>query len=244
MIRKIPYAALLFIAYACKTEHVETSDVISDLRFSKMQISADATSTVVVSAVVNEDSDVGLRTVVFETSAGAFVDGQNGRVTKKAEFKGGELVAEVTLKAPSKPGAITVKAEMDVPDFRKDYIVSKILNAVESVPAKLRLSANSFSVRANYSSEVLLTARVLNADDANASSGRTIRFIDRYSNNAPVGGRYRDVMLVTDATSTAKALYSPGAVAPGTRVYIKAFIDEPQYRHIADSIEVFVTPPQ
>ncbi|MRG47449.1 hypothetical protein GFS24_20175 [Chitinophaga sp. SYP-B3965] len=211
---------LLVLVAGCQKDLL-TTDFIRQLNVPDQDIPADGTTIITITAELNPDAIASARNVIFKTSKGSFIDGKDGAITKKAEFENEKLIARVQFKAPTSIGKIIIQAEIDMPEEKRDYIVSDSITAIPSQPDKLQLFASAFGVMINFGNEITVSGTLENKEGGGVSSGNKILLEDFYvDNGTPVNGRFRDAKLSTSGTSQVSAIYSPGFIDIGKKIWI------------------------
>ena len=239
------YIILILIAVisGCKKpDNVTIDQVISGLTISNKAPNADGTTIVYISAQLNTKADADKRSIIFESSAGLFNKANDTLITQPATFVNGALVATVALKVPITAGEIYISAKPATATQYKDFILKDSINAVRSIPATLMLTPSSFGIKSNYGNEVALTATLKNSLNNNVSTGTKVLFEDYYPGGQPVNGQFRALRDTTDATSTATAAFSFGAITGPTTFYIKCtYLDHGGKTAIKDSCLITIT---
>lgn len=209
----------------CKNE-VRIDKVLTNLKFSQPEISADGQSTVDVSVELTDKSSDDRRTVVFTISSGVFTASGNNKHTAKAEFENGILVAKATLRASTKPGflVVSVKPEFDSPV--KEFIVKDSISAKKSTPFSIKLGTSSFGVASNHLNEVFITGKLLNASGKFVSEGYNVLFEDSVL-TVRANGQFRQLNTTTADSSVLSAYYSAYAHPIGTQIRVRGtLLDE------------------
>lgn len=235
---------IIILFCGCKPENVTISQVISNLKISNKTPLADGTTIVYLSAQLNNYTDADKRSIIFETSKGQFVPSNDTLHTQPAVFQNGNLVATIALQVPMTFGEFYVSAKPSVITPNQNFILNDSINALESVPASLKLTPSALAVETEFGSEIQLTALLKNSNNGNVSKGSKVMFQDYFPNGQPVNGEFRATRASTDATSTATTNYSVGNVSPYNTFYIKCtYINQAgQLTSITDACLITVIP--
>lgn len=224
MKRYLYLLTIMCVSLSCDDKVIDTGDVLTNLTISQQEIHADGQSTVEVTVELDKNASSDRRSVVFSTSSGTFLPKDSVKATVKAEFFDGKLIATTKLRAPVRPGTITVtaKPEYDIPS--QDFILEGSLTATLSVPAQIRLNPSGFAITANFGSQVALTATLRNSDGKFVSAGYKVVFEDLLGAGGPAGGRFNHLKDVTTDSSVTAASYSAPKLPIGTDIMIKATV--------------------
>ncbi|PWV55560.1 hypothetical protein [Chitinophaga sp. S165] len=230
----------IFLLAGC-TKTPDIRSVITKLELSKRQLPADGQSSVELSVILDSKASSDRRSVIFSASAGSFSSG-NDKVTAKAEFDNGVLVAKATLKAPFEPGTImvTVQPEFDSPIT--EFVLTDSITATFSEAATITLNPSSFGIGSNHLNEIQLTARIRNIDKRNVSKGVNVLLEDSLVTGGPALGSFRDRQTMTADSSKVSAWYSAAMYPIGTAIRIRATVldKDLQKTGISDAITITV----
>ena len=214
----------------------------SNIMLEMDTINADGTTTDTVSIVLNSDADSNRRNVLFTTTAGTWLNGQNGQVTAPATFINTKLVAKAVLQAPMSAGTIYVTAAPSTASPNGDYtkLDSIIVNKV--LPANMDLEPSSFGTGANFTSFDTLVATLKGSAHQKVSTGAQVQFVDVFTNGQNAGGRFRDQVLSSNANSQVSAIYSSAQAPIGTNIYIIVSVTSPTAlgKPIIDTVTVTI----
>ncbi|MCX2451404.1 hypothetical protein OQX61_08985 [Pedobacter sp. PLR] len=229
---------LLLLFNSCKKEKVISTDLIRSLKVSATEVPADGSSTLYVTAEINEDSDPDRRIVVFTSNNGSFGEKGDSTISQKAIFEGEKLISRVQFKAPISTGTITIKARVDLSNEKRDFTKMVSVQALSSIPDKLTLTASSFSVMVKYGNEISIIGQLVNNSNKFVSKGNKVIFSDSYEDGTPVNGFYRQLQLSSNASSNVSATYTPGEIGVGKRIWLKCHLLDENGRNttIKDSI--------
>lgn len=231
-------AILSLLFTECEDIDIKANDLITSLTFDTTETLADGSGTVTVTAILNKDADESKRTVKFTASSSKFKESDKDEVSVTAEETlNKELVAETELVIPNTAKDIIVTAEVE------KYEVSETLQLNASEPISIVASSSSFSVQANYGSEIVITATLLNENQGKVSTGNKVIFNDYYKGTEiAVTGKFREVTAESNSDSKVSAIYTPGNIAPDTTIVIQVSLEtNPE---IFGSTEIYVTPKQ
>lgn len=244
MKRKILYLAF-FVTFSmcCKEEVITVDNIFDSLETDKINILADGTTTVLVTAVLNKNGDENLRTINFEADRGIFVETGKNQISKKAEVNTEEQVeAKVVLVAPTTTGPLEIRAQVELDNLKDRYIQKAIIDVSESMASDIQLTTSSFSVAVNFGSDIDITGVIKNSDGNQVSDGVEVRIYDTDVFNNPLSGSFRQKNLVTSGDSKISAIYSPGTISADQFVYVKAEVldENKQGIGIRDSVRIYV----
>jgi len=225
IMKYISYCTIFFLLFgSCRKSNLETKDVLKSFQISSHSVVADGSSKLTMMAELDDKSDADKRKILFTASSGSFIGGKDSTVSVKAEFVDNKLIATAYFVAPLKPGKINLSIQPDL-DLYLDIKITDIIEATESVPAKIKLSSSSFAVRYGFLSEDTLIAKLLNDVGGNVSTGAVVIFGDTFLDNSEVHGRFRPASATSNFSSQASSIYSPGYQVPvGAPVWIKAYL--------------------
>ena len=244
--RKIMAIALILTFASCDEEDViNPEDIIITFEPDKQSILADGSSTVAIRAILDPKGDKTLRTIYFETDRGIFSESEKNSIVKKAEVNlDDEVEAKVVLIAPTTPGDLEIRAQVELEDQTDRYISRIILDVDSSLSASIELTADAFSVENNFASEITLTGVLKNIDGNKVSEGVSVVFTDRDANDAPIGGRFRSENLTTGSDSKISAIYSPGNIGSGQFITLEVTILDINGNPsgMSDALSIYVRP--
>jgi hypothetical protein len=210
---------LLFVACGCQKD-LQTTEIVSELTVTPGNIDADGTSTITVSARINDKAANDKRNVVFTKTSGTWVGAKGDTLIMPAVYGDKQIVAKAILIAPSKPGLITVTAFSQALTISGDYAQTKIIQANKVEAASIILEPSALGVGSNATSEVTLTGKITGSSGVNASQGVTVVLEDYLSSGLPAGGHFRAEQLKSNSGSQISAVYSAGNLPIGTNIII------------------------
>lgn len=230
MKKLIVASLMLALLEGCKPEPITRDEVISNFIISNRTPMADGNTVVYLTVNLNNQADVGKTSVIFETNYGHFQTTANvdTLVTQQASYQAdGSLLASIGLKIPATAGTFKVSVRPATTTNIQNYILSDSFTSQPSVPAKITLTPSAFVVKANYGSEINLSAILKNSIGNNVSTGMKVVFQDFYANGLPVSGQFRALKDTTDITSSVSATYTPGAISPNQQITIRcSYVDK------------------
>jgi len=234
---------ILSLEFIGCTEEVDTSEVIEDVILKPTEIEADGTSTVAITARLNEKVDK--RTVIFNTNQGKFKENEETKFSTEAKFIAKDsLVAYAELIAPSTFGneEIEIVTSLDLEDSTYITKQTNIITLLASEPSYINLETNSFYVENNYGSEIAITGFLKNSKGNGVSEGHKVKMEDFDSNFDPLFGDFRNKDTISNSGSQVSAIYSPGFVQANQYMYIIATVYDlsPEETIIKDTLRIYI----
>jgi hypothetical protein len=234
------FVILIATSWSCE-EDVSTHDVI-EIRSSEVELSADGSSTAVITALIPEAALPEKRIVTFKTTVGLLEDSIGETRSKKLSLKADRHIGDHWV------ATTRYTSGLDAEDIQ---IYASIEGKVDStriilkpaMASKIQLASDAFAVAIGYVSEINLVASLSSAT-GKASKGHKVKFIDTYENGTPVNGSFRNLQVYSDDNSQVKATYSPGPVASGTYVTLKAIVLDSSGTEtdVQSSIKIYLKP--
>lgn len=206
----------------CRKDDLPITDVFSEIAFDKTQIEADGQSTFNAAVELQGDVSADRRNVVFKVSGGTFVAGGTVKITAKAEYEQGKLIAKTAIKTSTNPSTITVTVEPEYDSRAQTFQLSKSLVSTRSEPKSIKIESSVYGIASNFFTEALLTVSLKNADGKFVSSGYKILIEDELGIGMTAMGRYRRLLTETADSSKVTGFYSCPAYPISTNIKIRA----------------------
>ena len=209
------------VAFGCfNPEDYDTPPVSSDLIWlvsgNAKDVPANGATRAKVVVQISDKAAPGRRTVVFWTTSGAFVGGKGDSIAVEVD-RNFRASAELTNTSPKKAEVYAkIRGISTVDSVRIDFI--------QAYPDKISsVTVDSFAVRANYKSEVWITAS-LGSGNGVPSMGYPVTFaVTQLDGKTSVGGFLNNNPVAkTDASGKARIRYSPGVTAYENFAIVKA----------------------
>jgi len=199
-----------------------------------------------VSTFKVENTDVNFREIELVAEAGSFINASDNplKITVTAERVNGLLFAEAQWKVPAQPGLVKITAEPNVSEIGGLFLASKSIMVDSSVVNTIILKASSFSVPVNFSGEITLTGELKNNMGKGVSLGTSVIIEDFLEDLVtPVGGRFRNLELSSDANSSVSAIYTPGNIEANQDIFFVATVQnqDGSKSGIADTLKIHLT---
>lgn len=220
--RRFILGVCLVAAWTACNKDIKTEDVISKLSIGGTQIVADGQSTIPVSVQVSQKASSDRLNVIFSTTAGVFTDSGTTKLTAKAEFENGILLAKVTLRAPQSPGLVKISVQPEFDSPLSEFMLTDSIPAVLSEAATIKLATASYGIASNFLNEVKLTATLKNASGKFVSEGYKVLFEDILLSGAKANGRFRELQTATVDSGRVSGYYAAAAYPVGTDIRIRA----------------------
>ncbi|KRT17872.1 hypothetical protein ASU31_00840 [Pedobacter ginsenosidimutans] len=214
-------SAFFMLLISCK-KTVSIDEIFVSLSASKTKLSADGLSMSEISVQLSPNSSADRRTVVFTTTSGNFIPGNQDKALVKAEYNDGVLIAKVLLRSPLKPGMISVSVSPEFDSPNSEYILSTDIEAVPSEPFSMKIEPSGFGISSNFLTEIKLRGLLKNSENRPVSSGFNVVFEDVLLSGLAANGRFRAVQNQTADSSSVSAIYSAPAYPIGTEIKIRA----------------------
>lgn len=216
----------LFILLISCGDDAEIDDVFQNLQVSPSEALADSKSTVNVSVEINEKSSSDRRKIIFKTSSGSFASSGSSSATVEAKYENGILMAKAVLKAGTKAGEVKISVEPEFDSSVKEFVDSRSINLLPSIPSSLKLEPSSYGLASNFLSEVKIIGYLKNSKGNFVSEGYTVSFSDFLQDGTPAEGMFRDVHLKTVDSSKVSCIYSAKQYPIGTKIKIVATVSD------------------
>ncbi len=230
---------LALVLVSCAEETITLHDVIT-IRAGSPSVNADGSTLVRITALLPIDALPDKRMITFKTTTGSIQDSVG---TTDSSKKG------LVVKANKKIGKYWQAAVNYVPglDSGRAKVSATILGYTDSVyidlkpvqATRIRVVSDSFAVQVGFAGEVTLIG-TLSSSDGNVSKDRKVKFIDTNLDGSPVGGSFRAIQNKSDEKGQVSTVYSPGLVAGGKYIYLKAIVGSPGKGR--DSVKIYLTP--
>lgn len=217
--RKFLIVSFLTLLISCG-EDAEIDDVFQNLQVNPSEIAADGKSTVSVSVEINQKSSSDRRKIIFKTSSGSFTSSGTSSATVEAKYENGILMAKAVLKAGTKAGEVTVSVEPEFDSSVKEFVESRSINFISSLPLSLELEPSSYGLAANFLGETKITGYLKNSTGNFVSEGYKVSFSDFLPDGSPAGGMIREAHLTTTDSSKVSFIYSAKDYPIGTKIKI------------------------
>lgn len=231
---------------SCDEEEVSASDVIKlQIENGTTSIPADGTSTVNVLGLISVESDEDKRSIEFETTNGFFIKNSEKILMQEAKdtiIVDGEsyLGAQVTLRASN-----SVDSNVEVSAEISFYPATKFLAFTESQPTSLSISADSFGIDNNITSEVLISSLVKSATGFPSSGNSLIyQVFDIESGFEFNANMFRDEKLGVDSSGASSVVFTAGNLELNGEKYTGQLLITSQLQSnssIADSLNLTIT---
>jgi hypothetical protein len=221
--KKLTCIVSLLFLLSCNKE-VKINDILTNLKLSKTQVTADGQSTVSISVNVSDNSSADRRSIIFSASSGVFTTSGTGKQIVKAEFDNGLIVAKVTFRVPIQPGTIKITAQPEFDNPLNEYVITDSIIASTSVPALIKLEPSANGIASNFLNEIQLTGSLQNANGRYVSKGNKVLFEDLLLSGIPANGRFRNMLNISNDTSKVSAVYSASTLPIGTNIKVRATI--------------------
>lgn len=212
----IPFLALLI---SCGDE-AEIGDIFQNLQINPSEVAADGKSTLNVSVEINQKSSSDRRKIIFKTSSGTFTSSGSSSATVEAKYENGILTAKAVLKAGTKAGEVKISVEPEFDSPIKEFVESRSINLLPSIPSSLELEPSSYGLASNFLGETKISGYLKNSSGNFVSEGYSVTFSDFLLDGTPAGGLFRDVHLKTADSSKVSCIYSTKAYPVGTKIKI------------------------
>jgi hypothetical protein len=221
--KKLTCIVSLLFLLSCNKE-VKIDDILTNLKLSKTQVTADGQSTVSISVNVSDNSSADRRSIIFSASSGVFTTSGTGKQIVKAEFDNGLIVAKITFRVPIQPGTIKITAQPEFDSPLNEYVIMDSIIASASVPALIKLEPSANGIASNFLNEIQLTGSLQNANGRYVSKGNKVLFEDLLLSGIPANGRFRNMLNISNDTSKVSGVYSANALPIGTNIKIRTTV--------------------
>ena len=173
-------ATILMIFSCFNEEDYDQVDPKDLLTFDDHIQTAIANGSDIVNVTVSVDSKISIakRIIIFKTTLGSFVSGKGDSIVVKGDYNP-KLSAKLIS---TKSGIANISAKID------NYTVtdSKPIFFDRAYPVQLTARVDSFAIRNNYKSEIIITA-TMKSDEGIPSQGQSVTFNAFTLEGIPIG---------------------------------------------------------
>lgn len=214
---------LLLVLLACGKDTPQ-SRVLTNLVVKPSEIDADGSSSVTISVMMDRRASADRRDVVFTASGGTLAGGADGKLTVKADYVDGQLVAKAILKAPMSPGTVMVTAAPVTTVPGGSYLLKDSVKALQVLPKYIALQSTSMGIGSNYTFPDTITVSFSSEKNKKVSTGAKVDFEAWLAGGRPAGGRFVMLNESSDGNSQVKAAYGAPLLPLGTDIFLVAVL--------------------
>lgn len=223
--RKFLIVSFLTLLISCGDD-AEIDDVFQNMQVNPLEAAADGKSIINISVEINQKSSSDRRKIIFKTSSGSFTSSGTSSATVEAKYENGILIAKTVLKVGTKAGEAKISVEPEFDSSVREYVESRSINLVPSIPFSLELEPSSYGLAANFLGETKVTGYLKNSIGNFVSDGYKVSFSDFLLDGSPAGGMFRDAHFTTTDSSKVSFMYSAKNYPVGTKIKIIGTISD------------------
>jgi hypothetical protein len=235
-VTKFIFIGTLFLISSCfkkeDYDHVNPADLVTFDEHPQIA-KADGSNAVTISVTLNDKIDLSKRIVILKTTLGTFASGKGDSIVLNTN-DGFKLSAQLMS---TKKGTANVTARIS------NYSVkdSRAVTFDRVFPMSITTSVDSFAVRANYKSEILITA-TMKSTEGIPSQGQLVKFSAYTSQGAPIGAFLNGINSASsDANGKAVMRYTAGTTTYRGEIKLKSETEKEDGSVIEANTTIYLT---